>query len=276
MLCMEFSQVLMVIERTLATCLFVCYEKTTKTIGLVLTAVAVSFELWKKFTPFIPFSSRFYFPLWLVFTCTMTTSSITPRWVRCRLLRTARSKSITSSLQSQSWTFWHWCTQLGYTDTTSGKRTRWSYPKMLTQYNSFRIENHDHFILSSRFQINENVISARLLWWLSSAQLLIFLTYGCTMYSLRAFLSGPRNGFWQAITELCYVSVLFHSTCFSSDQSVQMISATCLSRHVNHSLKSVPNEFKFRHRLSTAPQCRFSASSLLKVHWRNATPKYNL
>lgn len=41
MLCMEFSQVLMVIERTLASCLFVCYEKTTKTIGFVLTSFAV-------------------------------------------------------------------------------------------------------------------------------------------------------------------------------------------------------------------------------------------
>ena len=53
--------------------------------------------------------------------------------------------------------------------------------------------------------MNENIISSRLLWWLSTAQLIIFLSYGCLMYSLRIFLTGPRSAVWQAVTELCYV-----------------------------------------------------------------------
>ncbi|KAF1758519.1 hypothetical protein GCK72_014977 [Caenorhabditis remanei] len=71
------------------------------------------------------------------------------------------------------------------------------------------VKNRDQFILSSRFQMNENIISSRLLWWLSTAQLIIFLSYGCLMYSLRIFLTGPRSAVWQAVTELCYTPPLY-------------------------------------------------------------------
>lgn len=71
----------------------------------------------------------------------------------------------------------------------------------------FRVKGRDHFILSSRFQMNENVSSSKLLWRLSCAQLIIFLLYGCAMYSLRIFLPGERSAVWQAVTEFCYVSV---------------------------------------------------------------------
>ncbi|CAI2351041.1 unnamed protein product [Caenorhabditis sp. 36 PRJEB53466] len=177
MLCMEFSQILMVIERTLATCLFVCYEKTTKMIGVVLTVVAI---LLPAFTcVYMYYDDEFTYPQ-------MSAMSTSPHSV-------ARVNYLFIVVTVMNFiTLMH---SIGL------------YRHNRRKINAVR--SRDHFILSSRFQLNENMVSARLLWWLSSAQLAIFLSYGCSMYSLRIFLTGPRSAIWQAVTELCYTPPLY-------------------------------------------------------------------
>uniref|UniRef100_A0A1I7UNK9 G_PROTEIN_RECEP_F1_2 domain-containing protein n=1 Tax=Caenorhabditis tropicalis TaxID=1561998 RepID=A0A1I7UNK9_9PELO len=177
MLCMEFSQILMVIERTLASCLFICYEKTTKIIGLMLTAVAIIVP--GLTCLYMYYDDEFNYPQ-------MSSMATSPH-------STLKVNYIFITVNVMNFlTLMH---SIG-----------------LYRHNQRKInavQSRDHFILSSRFQMNENIISSRLLWWLSTAQLIIFLSYGCSMYSLRIFLSGPRTAVWQAVTEFCYTPPLY-------------------------------------------------------------------
>ncbi|EFO92441.1 CRE-SRB-17 protein [Caenorhabditis remanei] len=177
LLCMEFSQILMVIERTLASCLFVCYEKTTKTIGLFLTAIAV----------IVPALTCLYMYYDDEFNYPQMSAMATSPYSLVKINYIFISVNVMNFI-----TLMH---SIG-----------------LYRHNQRKInavKNRDQFILSSRFQMNENIISSRLLWWLSTAQLIIFLSYGCLMYSLRIFLTGPRSAVWQAVTELCYTPPLY-------------------------------------------------------------------
>ncbi|CAB02886.4 Serpentine receptor class beta-17 [Caenorhabditis elegans] len=177
MLCMEFSQVLMVIERTLASCLFVCYEKTTKTIGFVLTSFAVIVP--GLTCLYMYYDDKFNYPQMSA----MATSPSSKLRINYIFI-TINVLNVLTLMHS-----------IG-----------------LYRHNKQKInmvKGRDHFILSSRFQMNENVSSSKLLWRLSCAQLIIFLLYGCAMYSLRIFLPGERSAVWQAVTEFCYTPPLY-------------------------------------------------------------------
>uniref|UniRef100_A0A8R1DSG7 Uncharacterized protein n=2 Tax=Caenorhabditis japonica TaxID=281687 RepID=A0A8R1DSG7_CAEJA len=174
MFCIEFSQILMVIERTLATCLFVCYERTTKTIGYMLTSVAIVMPL--STCAYMYYDDEFNYPQ-------MSSLSTSPHsWAKINYLFLTLTVLNFLTLMHSIGLYRH-----------NQRKVRVA-------------ENGDHLGLSSRYQLNENVVSSRLLWWMSTAQLGIFLTYGVSMYSLRLLLTGPRSAGWQAFTELCYVS----------------------------------------------------------------------
>ncbi|UMM30265.1 hypothetical protein L5515_012218 [Caenorhabditis briggsae] len=177
MLCMEFSQILMVIERTLASCLVICYEKSTKTIGIVLTVIAIIVPLITCL--YMYYDDEFDYPQMSAM-ATSPDSKVKVNYIFITI-------NVLNFL-----TLMH---SIG-----------------LYRHNQREVRvmrNQDHFILSTRYQMNENIISSKLLWWMSTAQLIIFLTYGCAMYSLRIFLEGPRSAVWQAVTELCYTPPLY-------------------------------------------------------------------
>ncbi|EGT36375.1 CBN-SRB-17 protein [Caenorhabditis brenneri] len=180
MLCMEFSQILMVIERTLASCLFACYERSTRSIGFVLTTVAIIVP--GLTCLYMYYDDSFNYPQ-------MSAMATSPK-----------------SLLKVNYIF----ITVNVLNFLTLMHSMGLYRHNQQKINA--VKTRDHFILSSRFQMNENIISSRLLWWLSTAQLLIFLTYGISMYSLRIFLSGPRSAVWQAVTELCYTPPLYCAT----------------------------------------------------------------